>query len=75
MEPKTVTYHRNGKSPAEPQKARMVPCAVKPKTHGHHPANGLCPYCEPPKYEEPNHEYFAPFGWWAHVDPSLLPKE
>lgn len=48
--PKTVDQLNTkvGSTKAGTQKARLVPCAKKPDTHGHHPADETCPYCEGP---------------------------
>jgi DNA-binding helix-hairpin-helix protein with protein kinase domain len=37
---------RTGTSKAGTQNGRLVPCAVSPESHGFHPENEDCPYCE-----------------------------
>lgn len=54
-----------------PQRARLVPCAVKPKTHDAHPEDEACAYCEPGQ-AAPGEPFHALWDWtqdWTSMWP------
>ncbi len=55
--------------PSEVNTARLVPCA-KAKTHGFHPENEKCPWCEDEPVTAPYYQWDG--GTWGYVEGQLV---
>lgn len=52
------------------QAGKLIPCAVKPLTHGFHPAGETCNWCPPQPYAQMKAGYFSDKCTWCGCEVS-----